>query len=66
MGQLLGMLLRGDPNRLITSAKEVRKLDCDKDLKEIIAKAIGPRRTRYENACEMLRALRGDGDIFHP
>jgi NAD-dependent DNA ligase len=59
MGQLLAMLLRGDPDDLITE-KDVRHLSCDDEVKEIIAKAIGPRKSRYENACEMLRALKGD------
>jgi NAD-dependent DNA ligase len=59
MGQLLAMLLRGDPDELITE-KDVSHLSCEVGLKEIIAKAIGPRKSRFENACEMLRALKGD------
>jgi serine/threonine protein kinase len=59
MGQLLGMLLRCDTNSLIT-VNEASDLPCDDNLKAIVARAIGPRTTRYENACEMLRALRGD------
>jgi serine/threonine protein kinase len=59
MGQLLAMLLRGDPDELIAE-QDVRHLPCDDELKGIIAKAIGPRKSRYENACEMLRALKGD------
>lgn len=59
MGQLLAMLLRGEPNELITE-QDVWHLSCDDELKEIIAKAIGPRKSRYENACEMLQALKGD------
>jgi serine/threonine-protein kinase len=70
MGQLLAMLLRGNPNNLITE-RDVKDLPCDAelkgiDLKGIIAKAIGPRKSRYENAFEMLRALKGDHDSGGP
>src|SRR5262245_17903659 len=61
MGQLLAMLLRGDPNNLIEE-QHVRQLGCDDELRGIIAKAIGPRKSRYENACDLLRALQGDRD----
>jgi eukaryotic-like serine/threonine-protein kinase len=59
MGQLLAMLLRGDPHHLIEEPY-VKDLSCDDALKGIIAKAIGPRKSRYENAYDMLRALNGD------
>ncbi|HJZ54295.1 MAG TPA: protein kinase [Gemmataceae bacterium] len=59
MGQLLAMLLRGNPYDLIAE-QDVKDLPCDDELKRIIAKAVGPRKSRYENACEMLRALKGD------
>src|SRR5262249_47511561 len=65
MGQLLAMLLRGDPGGLI-SEPDVKHLSCDDELKGIIAKAIGPRKYRYENACGMLRALKGDRDFAGP
>jgi serine/threonine protein kinase len=65
MGQLLAMLLRGDPNNLIEE-QQVKQLPCDDELKRIIAKAIGPRKSRYENACELLRALEGDQDSRGP
>jgi NAD-dependent DNA ligase len=65
MGQLLAMLLRGNPDELITE-QEVKHLSCDDELKGIIAKAIAPRKSRYENACEMLRALKGDHDSTGP
>jgi serine/threonine protein kinase len=65
MGQLLAMLLRGDPDELIAE-KDVKHLSCDDELKAILAKAIGPRKSRFENACEMLRALRGDHDSAGP
>jgi serine/threonine protein kinase len=65
MGQLLAMLLRGDPNNLIEE-QHVEELGCDDELRRIIAKAIGPRKSRYESACELLRALQGDRDAAGP
>jgi serine/threonine protein kinase len=65
MGQLLGMLLRGDPHTLICE-KDIRSLACDEYLKRILVKAICPRKSRYPDAREMLRALQGDGDHIQP
>jgi serine/threonine protein kinase len=65
MGQLLAMLLRGKPDNLIAE-QDVKHLSCDDELKGIIAKAIGPRKSRYESACDMLRALTGDHDSPGP
>jgi serine/threonine protein kinase len=65
VGQLLGMLLRGNPHTLICE-KDVKGLACDDDLKRIIAKAICPRKSRYPDAREMLRALQGDADQVQP
>jgi serine/threonine protein kinase len=65
MGQLLGMLLRGDPHTLICET-DVKGLACDDDLKKIIAKSICPRKSRYPDAREMLRALQGDSDHVQP
>jgi serine/threonine-protein kinase len=65
MGQLLAMLLRGDPRNLIDE-QHVEQLPCSDELRRIIAKAIGPRRSRYESACDMLRALKGDHDSGGP
>ncbi len=65
MGQLLAMLLRGEPHELIAE-QDVQHLSCDDELKKIIAKAIGPRKSRYENAGEMLRAFKGDHDPVGP
>jgi serine/threonine protein kinase len=65
VGQLLGMLLRGDPHSLI-GEKDIKGLVCNDDLKGIIAKAICPRKSRYPDAREMLRALQGDGDHQQP
>jgi len=65
IGQLFAMLLHGDPETVI-SGKDVKALPCNDDLKDIIAKAISPRKSRYPNALEMLRALQGDGDSETP
>lgn len=57
VGQLLGMLIKGDAEtRLRTS--EVRRLACSDHLKEIIHRCIGERRKRYETADELIEALR--------
>jgi serine/threonine-protein kinase len=56
VGQLLGMLVKGDAEvRLRTH--EVRRLACSDHLKEIIYRCIGERRKRYESADEMIDAL---------
>jgi serine/threonine protein kinase len=57
VGQLLGMLVRRDADRRIRTA-DVRGLDCSDHLKEIVYRCIGERRKRYENADEMIEALR--------
>jgi hypothetical protein len=57
VGQLLGMLVRKDADRRIRTS-EVRGLDCSDHLKEIVYRCIGERRKRYENADEMIEALR--------
>jgi len=56
VGQLLGMLIKGDAAARIR-APEVRKLPCGDDLKEIIYRCIGERRKRYESADELIDAL---------
>ena len=58
MGQLLGMLLRGDPTELI-GWREIRSLPCSDELKQIIRRAVGARKDRYDSAYEMLLALEG-------
>lgn len=65
MGQLLAMLLRADPYTLI-GEQDVESLACDEALKAVITRAICPRKTRYVNANEMLRALRGDIEFIQP
>jgi len=57
VGQLLGMLVKGDARARIRPA-EVRSLSCTDHLKEIIYRCIGERRKRYEGADEMITALR--------
>jgi serine/threonine protein kinase len=57
VGQLLGMLLRGDAQARIRT-HEVRRLPCSDQLKEIVYRCIGERRKRYETADELIAALR--------
>jgi serine/threonine-protein kinase len=57
VGQLLAMLVKGDARTRIRTS-EVRALPCSDHLKEIIYRCIGERRKRYENANELISALR--------
>ena len=57
VGQLLGMLLKGDARVRIGTA-EIRRLPCGDHLKEIIYRCLGERRKRYESADELIDALR--------
>jgi serine/threonine-protein kinase len=57
VGQLLGMLVRGDASARIRTT-EIRHLRCSDALKEIIHRCIGERRKRYESAFELIEALR--------
>jgi eukaryotic-like serine/threonine-protein kinase len=57
VGQLLGMLIKGDARARIRTP-EVRRLRCSDHLKEIIYRCIGERRKRYESADQMIEALR--------
>jgi serine/threonine-protein kinase len=57
VGQLLGMLIKGDTT-IRVRAPEVRGLPCTDHLKEIVYRCIGERRKRYESADEMIEALR--------
>lgn len=57
VGQLLGMLLKGDARTRVRT-KDVRHLPCSDHLKEIIYRCIGERRKRYESADELIAALR--------
>jgi hypothetical protein len=56
VGQLLGMLVKGDATRRVRTP-EVRTLDCSDQLKEIVYRCIGERRKRYESADELIHAL---------
>jgi serine/threonine protein kinase len=56
VGQLIGMLVKGDAARRVR-APEVRSLDCSDHLKEIVYRCIGERRKRYESADDLIRAL---------
>ena len=57
VGQLVGMLIRGDARERIRT-HDVRALGCSDHLKEIIHRCIGERRKRYESADELIAALR--------
>jgi serine/threonine-protein kinase len=57
VGQLLGMLVKGDARSRVRTA-EVRRFTCSDHLKEIVYRCIGERRKRYESADELIAALR--------
>jgi NAD-dependent DNA ligase len=57
VGQLLGMLVKGDARARLRTG-DVRQLSCSDHLKEIVYRCIGERRKRYESADEMIDALR--------
>src|SRR5262245_58419575 len=56
VGQLLGMLLKGDARTRIRT-RDVRGLSCSDHLKEIVYRCLGERRKRYESANELIEAL---------
>jgi hypothetical protein len=56
VGQLLGMLLKGDARTRIRTT-DVRGLPCSDHLKEIVHRCLGERRKRYESANELIEAL---------
>lgn len=56
VGQLLGMLLRGDATSRLTPA-DVRRLRCSDELKEIIQRCVGEAANRYANASQLIRAM---------
>ncbi|MGE0813272.1 MAG: protein kinase [Vicinamibacterales bacterium] len=56
VGQLIGMLVKGDASKRIRTS-EVRDLPCTDHLKEIVYRCIGERRKRYESADELVEAL---------
>ena len=57
VGQLLGMLIKGDARSRVRT-HEIRTLNCSDHLKEIVHRCLGERRKRYESADEMIDALR--------
>jgi serine/threonine protein kinase len=56
VGQLIGMLLRGDATSRLTKP-DVRLLRCSDHLKEVIQRCIGPSVDRYSNASQLMNAL---------
>ena len=56
VGQLLGMLVKGDARARIRTG-EIRRLSCSDHLKEIVYRCLGERRKRYESAQELIDAL---------
>src|SRR5437773_464142 len=63
VGQLLGMLIKGDARARIRT-HEVRRLACGDHLQEIVYRCIGQRRKRYESADELIEALRRRPDAL--
>ena len=57
VGQIAAMLLRGDITTPMRS-KDVRRLPCSDQLKEVIHRCLGARGKRYEAAGELITALR--------
>ena len=57
VGQLLGMLIKGDAESRLRTP-DVRGLPCSDHLKEIVYRCLGERRKRYESADELIDALR--------
>jgi serine/threonine-protein kinase len=57
VGQLLAMLVKGDAAARVRTP-EIRALPCSDHLKEIIHRCIGERRKRYENASDLIAALK--------
>jgi eukaryotic-like serine/threonine-protein kinase len=65
VGQLLGMLIKGDA-RVRVRPSEIRRLPCTDHLKEIVYRCIGERRKRYDSADEMIEALRNPPPALKP
>ena len=65
VGQLLGMLVKGDA-RVRLRTQDVRRLVCSDALKEIVHRCIGERRKRYESAVELIDALRKPPPALRP
>jgi serine/threonine protein kinase len=65
VGQLLGMLVRGDARTRLRTG-DIRRLPCSDHLKEIIYRCVGERRKRYESADELIDALRNPPPALKP
>ncbi len=65
VGQLLGMLVKGDA-RVRVRTSEIKRLPCGDHLKEIVYRCIGERRKRYETADELIHALRNPPAALKP
>jgi len=65
VGQLVGMLMKGDARERILK-HEIRGLACSDHLKEVIYRCIGERRKRYESADELIDALRNPPRTLEP
>lgn len=57
MGQLMGMLLLGRADEILTPPL-IDRLPCDRGLRALIRRATGPRRRRYHDAEETIRAIK--------
>ena len=57
VGQLLAMLVKGNAQARVRTA-EIRRLPCSDHLKEIVHRCLGERRKRYQDADELIHALR--------
>src|SRR5262245_2135004 len=65
VGQLLGMLVKGDAEARLGTG-DIRQLACSDHLKEIIHRCLGERRKRYESANELIDALRNPPAALKP
>jgi serine/threonine-protein kinase len=65
VGQLLGMLVKGNAQARITTS-EIRRLPCGDHLKETIHRCLGERRKRYLSADELIQALRNRPASLRP
>ena len=64
VGQLLGMLIKGDARARLRTP-DVRLLPCSDHLKEIVYRCLGERRKRYESANELIEALRNPPTVLN-
>ena len=62
LGQLLAMLLSGNPKR--HASRDVAMLRCSDHMKEIIQRSIGPEPGRYPSAAEFVAALQSRPQVL--